>query len=100
MPDIEFEFDRDGVMEILNGADVQGIMADAGGGIVAEIAAAHPDLEVDLDSYPARPGSGIRDGRRLQSVSIRDVRGMVYQTRDGLMTRAAANQGLEVRERV
>lgn len=97
MPEVQFEFDPDGVVEILSGADVQLIMSDAAKGIVAEIEAAHPDLPVEHSAYVARPGSGIRDGRTLQSVAIRDVRGMVYQTRDGLMTRAAANQGLEVR---
>lgn len=59
--------------------------------IASNVRAQHPDLDVVVDDYTT--------DRAASSVTIRDVRGMIYQIRDGLLTRAAAAAGLEVRER-
>lgn len=59
--------------------------------IAASVRAQHTDLDVVVDDY-------VTD-RAASSVTIRDVRGMIYQVRDGLLTRAAASAGLEVTER-
>lgn len=61
--------------------------------IAEQCRSAHPDLEeVVVDDY-------VTD-RAASSVTIKDVRGLIYQTRDGLLTRAAASVGLEVTERI
>jgi hypothetical protein len=51
-----------------------------------------PGVEVVVDEYTT--------DRAAASVTIRDVRGRLWEVRDGVLTRAAAAQGLEVRRRV
>lgn len=87
-----FKRDEAGIREMLQTAwkDDTHDLAEQ---IAAQCCAAHPDLEeVVVDDY-------VTD-RAASSVTIKDVRGKIYQTRDGLMTKAAAAVGLEVTERV
>lgn len=59
--------------------------------IASNVRSQKPDLDVVVDDYTT--------DRAASSVTVRDVRGMIYQVRDGLLTRAAAAAGLEVTER-
>lgn len=59
--------------------------------IAADVRAQHPDAEVVVDDY-------VTD-RSASSVTIRDLRGRIWQVRDGLLTRAASDVGLEVHGR-
>lgn len=59
--------------------------------IAANVRAQHPDADVVVDDYMT--------DRAASSVTIRDVRGRIWQVRDGVLTRAASAAGLEVTER-
>lgn len=55
----------------------------------------------DVASNITKPGDVVVDDyvtdRAASSVTIRDVRARIWQARDGVLTRAAAAEGLEVR---
>lgn len=88
----EVELDSDGILEILNSSKVAGAIHDLAEQIAGTVTGAVPsDAEVVVDDY--------RTDRAASSVTIKDVRGRVWQVRDGVLTRAASAHGLEVRER-
>lgn len=87
---ITVELDHDGIAEILKSEPVKAAVHQ----LAEEIAAAvrsETDAEVAVDDYTT--------DRAAASVTIRDARGRILQVRDGILTRAAAGAGLEVRER-
>lgn len=92
MSTVRFTRDSAGIREVL--------MSDAVGRVISALAAqvaqrtrASLPAEVDVvaDDY--------RTDRAASSVTIRDGRGRLWQVRDGILTRAAAEVGLEVKAR-
>lgn len=90
MPSV-FKPDRKGIAEILKTQfkDETHQLAEQ---IAANVRGAHPDADIVVDDYTT--------DRAASSVTIRDVRGRIWQVRDGVLTRAAAAVGLEVTERL
>lgn len=97
MAGIEFIFDEAGVREILDGEDIQSLMRQAAEGMRSAIESSHKPHEMAIDTYPARPSRRITDGRTLISLTVKDIRAAGWQAKDGILTRAAAAQGLEVK---
>lgn len=64
------------------------LVADAAATIAAQLP---PDLDVVVDSYTT--------DRAAAAVTIREPQALLLEARDGLLTRAAAAAGLEVRSR-
>lgn len=90
MADVEFRLDRAGIREILKSDPVREAIDAKADEIAAAVRAQLPgDAEVRVDSYTT--------DRAAASVVIADVRGMAWQARDGVLTRAAGSVGLEVR---
>lgn len=89
MPSL-FKPDRKGIAEILR-TQFKDEIHDLAEKVAAEVRSQHPDADVVVDDYET--------DRSASSVTIRDVRGKVWQVRDGVLTRAAAGAGLEVTER-
>lgn len=84
--------DHEGIAEILKSAEIAGVVHS-----LAEEIAAHADPEGE-----AEDGTVVDDAvtdRAVSIVTIRDARGMIWQARDGRLTKAAAAAGLEVRSR-
>lgn len=59
--------------------------------IAAQIRQSHPDLDVNVQRYST--------DRAAASVMVRDSQARALQAREGLITKAAAKVGLEVRTR-
>jgi hypothetical protein len=90
MADVEFRLDRSGIRELLRSDPVRELVDAKAGEIAAAVRTQIPgDVEVRVDSYTT--------DRAAASVIIADVRGMAWQARDGVLTRAAGSIGLEVR---
>jgi hypothetical protein len=87
----EFRLDYDGVKEILKGDDVRKAVDDLADGIAARVRADVPaDAPVEVRRYTTDRGAA--------TVAITDRRAMGWQARDGVLTRAAASVGLEVKQ--
>ncbi|MDX3027477.1 hypothetical protein [Streptomyces scabiei] len=90
MADVEFRLDRASVREILKGESVRELVDATAAEVAAAVRAQLPGgVEVRVDSYAT--------DRAAASVVIADVRGMAWQARDGILTRAAGSAGLEVK---
>jgi hypothetical protein len=87
---IEFRLDAAGVREVLRGPEMRAMVNTAAAGIAARTRARLPaGVPVQVRPYTT--------DRDAASVVIADVRGMAYQAREGVLTRAAADFGVEVR---
>lgn len=85
-----FRLDTAGVREILKGPDVRRVIDDVANEIAAHVQAAVPaDTPVVVRGYTTDRGSA--------SITVQNVRAMAWQARDGILTRAAASAGLEVK---
>jgi hypothetical protein len=81
--------DHDGIRDILKSQPV----ADAVHELASKIASAvagETGADVVVDDYTT--------DRAASSVTIRDAAGKLWQVRDGVLTKAAAAEGLEVTE--
>lgn len=87
----QVRLDSKGLAEVLDSDDVADAVHDVTERIAGHVRSAQPDADVVVDDYTT--------DRRASSVTIRDVRGRLWQVRDGILTRAAAAEGLEVTER-
>lgn len=85
-----FRLDTRGVREVLTGPEVRQVVDD-----LADQVAAH--VRPQLPSGVTVSVRGYTTDRGAASVTVEDVRGMAWQARDGILTRAAAAVGLEVR---
>jgi len=89
---VKIRLDHAGIRAVLNSGEVADVVE-----ATAEAIAATVRSEVDaengtvVDTY--------RTDRAAASVTIRDVSGKLWQVRDGVLTRAAAAQRLEVNAR-
>lgn len=90
MAAVEFRLNRAGVREILRGGGsrrlVDGVAKQVAGHVRAHLPSPAP---VEVTSY-------ITD-RAAASVTVLDVRSMAWQANHGIMTRAAASVGAEVK---
>lgn len=87
----DFRLDHGGVAEILKSGPVAAVVRALAEQVAGGVRGQKPGAEVVVDSYTT--------DRAAASVTIRDVRGRRWQVRDGVLTRAAAQAGLEVTER-
>lgn len=88
---ISFQLDRAGIREILRGPEVRQLIDTTANEVAANVRALlPPGTAVDVNSYTT--------DRSAAAVTIVDVRGMGWQARDGVLTRAAGFARLEVRE--
>jgi hypothetical protein len=85
-----FRLDHRGVREFLQGPELRLAVDD-----VASAIAAHVRRQVPAGTRVAV--HGYTTDRGAASVTIEDVRGMAWQARDGILTRAAGAVGLEVK---
>lgn len=87
---LSFRLDRAGIREVLNSSEVRHVVSDYAEKVGARVRGSLPsDADVVVDHYTT--------DRAASVVVIRDVRGMSWQARDGVLTRAAGAEGLEVR---
>lgn len=93
---IQFKRDSAGIQQILNSPKMTAALRQFAEPAAAEVREAHPDAEVVVDDYTAKE-KGRFTKRAATSIVVKDPRGRLWETRDGLLTRAAGNQGLEVR---
>lgn len=88
---ISFRLDRAGIREVLQSSEVRQLIDSTAGEVAANVRALLPaGTTVDVASYTT--------DRAAAAVTIADVRGMGWQARDGVLTRAAGFARLEVRE--
>lgn len=88
---IEFRLDRRGVREILQSEDMRRLVDGAAHDIAARVRARVPaGTRVEVTDYTT--------DRAGAAVTIVDVRGMSWQARNGVLTRAAGELGIEVRD--
>jgi hypothetical protein len=92
MAAITVRLDRAGVAKVLKSAGVQRAVHRVAEKIADDVRSQKPDAaEVVVDDYTT--------DRAASSVTIKDARGRVWQARDGVLTRAAGRQGLDVTAR-
>ncbi|MFE3326895.1 hypothetical protein [Streptomyces sp. NPDC059176] len=85
-----FQLDTAGVRELLRGQDVRTLIDGKADEVSANVKALLPSgVSVEVRKYTTDRGAA--------TVVIADVRGMAWQARDGVLTRAAGFAGLEVR---
>ena len=86
--------DSDGIGAVLNSSEVQGLVGSLAESIAASVRTS-TSADVVVDRYTAT-GGRLRGERGAASVTIRNVRGRLWEVRDGVLTRAAASAGLQV----
>ncbi|MFE6126807.1 hypothetical protein ACFQ6Q_00820 [Streptomyces sp. NPDC056437] len=86
---VDFQLDTAGVREILRGDEVRQLIDGKADEVAANVRALKPEAPVEVRKYTTDRGAA--------SVVVADVRGMAWQARDGILTRAAGSAGLEVR---
>ncbi|MFJ4322252.1 hypothetical protein ACIP3A_03900 [Streptomyces tricolor] len=85
-----FRLDTRGVREVLIGPEVRSAVDGLAGAIAAHVRPRVPTgTAVSVHGYTTDRGAA--------SVTVEDVRAMAWQARDGILTRAAGEVGLEVR---
>jgi len=85
-----FRLDHQGVREILRGDEVRQMVDDVALNIQVRVRAhLPPGTTVRVDKYTTDRGAA--------AVVIADRQGMAWQARDGVLTRAAGELGIEVR---
>lgn len=84
------KLDHAAIRQMISSRAFSDLVHDAALDIAAAVHASKPGSDVAVDRYTT--------DRAAASVTIRDVRGRIWQARDGVLTRAAAAAGLEVTE--
>lgn len=89
---IKVELDRSGIRELLKSPEIRGAVEDMADRIADQVSGSiDPDAEVVVDTYTT--------DRAAASVTIKHPAAQLWQARDGVLTRAAAAVGLEVKSR-
>jgi uncharacterized protein with PhoU and TrkA domain len=89
---VTFTQDTAGVREVLQSTEMHDMVDEAAQGIADRVRGQVPDPgAVEVHAYTT--------DREAARVTVADRRAMGWQARDGLLTRAAAAQGAEVKER-
>lgn len=84
------ELDTRGIREVLRSPEVRQMVDGVATDVQARVRARlPPGTPVRVRAYTTDRGAA--------SVTIADVRGMAWQARDGVLTRAAGEAGIEVR---
>lgn len=83
-----FRMDRKGISQVLK-TMTEAKTAELAEDVAAQIRAGYPDVEVDVQSFTT--------DRAVAVVMVKDDRGKELQITEGILTRAAAAVGLEVR---
>ncbi|MFJ4799201.1 hypothetical protein [Kitasatospora purpeofusca] len=92
MAEVEFVLDAAGVREVLHSPEVRAMVDQAAEQIAERVRAGVRAPEaVQVDAYST--------DREAARVTVTDVRAMAWQARDGVLTRAAAAIGADVKER-
>lgn len=91
MASVTFKRNSAALAQILKSSDVQAMCHDVAEAIARDVRSQKPDAEVVVDDYTT--------DRAASSVTIKDVRGILWQVRDGVLTRAASATGAEVTAR-
>jgi hypothetical protein len=87
---VDFRLDAAGVREVLKGPELRGVIDGLADEIAASVKASVPaDVVVSVRRYTTDRGAA--------TVAVEDVRAMSWQAKDGILTRAAAAAGLEVK---
>jgi len=87
---IDFRLDTAGVREVLRGQEVRDLIDGKANEVADNVKALLPSgVPVEVRKYTTDRGAA--------TVVVADVRGMAWQARDGILTRAAGFAGLEVR---
>lgn len=94
---IKFKRNAEGLQQVLNGPGTLAALKSFANPMATAIRGQKPDAKVVVDEYKASARGRFTE-RHAVSVGIIDPRGRTWQVRDGILTRAAASQGLEVRE--
>lgn len=90
---IKVSLDHHGIAEILKSSDMHEMVDEAAEKIADRVRGSIPaDAPVVTRSYTTDRAAAV--------VVIEDLRGMVYQASDGVLTRAATSIGAQVKERV
>ncbi|MGW0566072.1 hypothetical protein [Streptomyces tauricus] len=86
----DFRLDSAGIREFLKSNELRTAVDDLAEQIADQVRPNVPaDVVVSVSSYTTDRGAA--------SVTVQDVRAMAWQARDGILTRAAGNLGLEVK---
>lgn len=86
----KFELDRAGVREVLRGQEVRDLIDGYATEVADNVKALVPSgTAIEVRKYTTDRGAA--------TVVVADVRGMAWQARDGILTRAAGFAGLEVK---
>lgn len=86
----KFELDTAGVREVLRGQEVREMIDGYAQQVADNVKALiRPGVPIEVRKYTTDRGAA--------TVVVADVRGMAWQARDGILTRAAAAAGLEVK---
>ena len=90
MPDRDVTLDSAGMAELLNSDEVADLVKGVADRVATQVRGAVDARDgVVVDTYTT--------DRAAASVTIRDPRARLWQARDGVLTRAVASAGLEVR---
>lgn len=85
------ELDRAGIRQVLQSPEVRAMVNGAVTDIKSRVRAhLPPGTTVTVKEYTT--------DRDAASITIADVRGMAWQARDGVLTRAAGEAGIEVKD--
>ena len=86
----QLRLDYAGIRDILKGTEVRQLVDGVAEEIAANVRGKTPDdVIVSVRGYTTDRGAA--------AVTVQDVRAMAWQARDGILTRAAAAAGLEVK---
>jgi len=92
MARVQFRRDSNGIAEVLRSRGVRDAIHGLAERVAGRVRALLPaGTDVVVDDYTT--------DRAASAVTIRDMSGRLWQARDGVLTRAASAEGLEVRER-
>ena len=87
----DLRLDSPGIAALLKSGPFAAAVHQITEGIASDVRASVPeDVEVVVDDYTT--------DRAASSVTIKDARGMLWQARDGILTRSAGGAGVEVTE--
>lgn len=88
----DLRLDSPGIAALLKSGPFQAAVHQVAEGIASDVrASVEEGVEVVVDDYTT--------DRAASSVTIKDARGMLWATRDGVLTRGASGAGVEVTER-
>lgn len=88
---IQYRRDSAGTVQVLQSAPVRAVVHSLAERVAAGVRAQQPTADVVIDDYTT--------DRAASAVTIRDPLALTWHVRDGILTRAAAGAGLEVRSR-